>query len=101
MTIYDPRLDGWTAEQIRIWAAAGIYPPPYAGDRDDPEIISLLLTAHERQWEVPSLAGTDDEGVDRQMSNFRETVQEGLAMLEPADPQERGAYHRPHGSTNC
>lgn len=94
MTTYDPHLDGWTPEEIKNWGRAGINPPPYSGDLNDPETVRCLLAVHERRWDPPSLTGSDEEGVERQLVDFGQTVAGGLASFGDRDPDQRGAYHR-------
>src|SRR5437016_6149351 len=92
---YDPYLDGFTREVVEEFARVGIYPPPYAGDARDPESVLLGLAFQERWRDPPSLLGSDDEGVKRQMLNFQWDVTRGMALMDqPRDPQLWGSYHR-------
>jgi hypothetical protein len=68
-------------------AAVGIYPPPYYRDERRPESILRILVGQERWQDPPSMAGIDEEGVDRQIEDFEANVADGLRKLnQPRDP---------------
>jgi hypothetical protein len=91
---YDSYLDGFDREVVERFARVGVYPPPYAGDDRDPESVLFHLADQERWTDPPSLVGTDEEGVERQMVNFAAMVYLGLRQCDAArDPVEFGRYH--------
>jgi hypothetical protein len=91
VTGYDPVADGFTREQIEQWGCRGIYPPPYAGDQENPESLLVMLVNQDRWQDPPSLSGSDDEGVIRQMAEFQARVDNGLRRFdEQREPATAG-----------
>lgn len=75
------------------FAKVGVFPPPLAGDDHDPESVQFHLAAQERWLGPPSLLGSDEEGVERQMADFLVQVGLGLKRYDALrDPSEFGSW---------
>ena len=71
----------------RVGGRLGYVRHPYPGDERDPASILRILVGQERWQDPPSIAGSDEEGVDRQIEDFEARVADGLRKLnQPRDP---------------